>query len=516
MTPIPPIRIPLSSSASDAVLVVSADSSRLLLADAITSAPLSFSKASLSLSGTESLQASFTADNSPGVGSSPLVLKSGNYAGSLVVEAPDRTELFSVSGLTVAAPEATAEFSLGTLLLVPIALVVALGLFGIGAVFGYWKRGAAVLVMAGLLYASGVSAHGGEDHGDAPKKAVAAGAALVLPMESQFLLGLRTIRAQLQEFQPRILAPGSLVAAPGGSASIRAPRAGRLQAPPNGFPSPGSMVQAGQLLTLLQENVSSLDKAALASARTEAATRQAEAARTLALASRDLQQLQTLGSTLSERQVLERQQAYEAAQIAHQQATLSVHALKTTNTLQIVSPFSGQLLWLSARPGDQVAEGEALFKVLSPNNLWVEVRVPESDSYALQPGSTALLSLPSLPQQQFSAIVLDHGLEADPETGTVRLTLALQEAGNLKLGLSAYVWLATGSPEPALLVPDSAVVESNGIFLVFVKIGPEQFEAREVALGSRDSQYAQIHSGLQAGERVVVAGTYALKSIAGR
>jgi multidrug efflux pump subunit AcrA (membrane-fusion protein) len=65
-------------------------------------------------------------------------------------------------------------------------------------------------------------------------------------------------------------------------------------------------------------------------------------------------------------------------------------------------------------------------------------------------------------------------------------------------------------------VPDDAVVESNGSTLVFVKTGPERFEVREVSLGARSGKSWEVHAGLRPAERVVVAGTYALKSLAGR
>jgi cobalt-zinc-cadmium efflux system membrane fusion protein len=82
--------------------------------------------------------------------------------------------------------------------------------------------------------------------------------------------------------------------------------------------------------------------------------------------------------------------------------------------------------------------------------------------------------------------------------------------------MAATAWIVAGEPRDVVVVPDAAVVESNGEALVFVKTGPEAFAARPVRLGQRDGERWEALDGLAPGERVVVAGTYALRSLAGR
>lgn len=82
--------------------------------------------------------------------------------------------------------------------------------------------------------------------------------------------------------------------------------------------------------------------------------------------------------------------------------------------------------------------------------------------------------------------------------------------------MAATAWIGAGPIREVLTVPDDAVVESGGVTLVFVKVGPERFEAREVRLGARSGHAREVLAGLRPSERVVVAGTYALRSIAGR
>jgi hypothetical protein len=62
-------------------------------------------------------------------------------------------------------------------------------------------------------------------------------------------------------------------------------------------------------------------------------------------------------------------------------------------------------------------------------------------------------------------------------------------------------------------VPRSAVVERDGKKLAFVRIAPERFVARELSLGwPGQGDTVAVSSGLQPGERVVVAGAAFLRN----
>ena len=76
-----------------------------------------------------------------------------------------------------------------------------------------------------LLSASMVRAHGGEDHGEKAAKstAPAAGGAVFVAKESQFLLGIRTTVASVREVQERMRVPGVVTVPPERNAAIFAP-----------------------------------------------------------------------------------------------------------------------------------------------------------------------------------------------------------------------------------------------------------------------------------------------------
>ncbi|MFN7143027.1 MAG: efflux RND transporter periplasmic adaptor subunit, partial [Myxococcota bacterium] len=404
-----------------------------------------------------------------------------------------------------------------------LALVAAAGLVGLvtGVLLGR-KRGAAaaaVLLAAGVaLQSRRVSAHGGEDHG-APAGApvAAAGGALSLPLDSQFLVGLRTAPLTRDVFQDSVPALGRFVARPGEAATLGAPVDGVLVAPPGGFPAPGREVRAGDTLALLREIPSGADRAALAQEKGEAATRVAEARSALQLAERDAVALDALGDALSERERIERRNAVEVARVTLREAQAALAALEGGVTVPIRAPVDGRLGPVTARPGDQVDAGTPLFRVVDAAGLWMEAQVPERLALGLVAGAPATVTPSAAPDRALTATVLDAGQEADPATGSVTVTLAV-EAGDLGLrpGMGATARIGRGPARDALVAPVSAVVDSNGVHLAFVKTGPERFEAREVRLGGRAAGAWEILGGLAPGERVVTDGTYTLRSLAGR
>ena len=64
--------------------------------------------------------------------------------------------------------------------------------------------------------------------------------------------------------------------------------------------------------------------------------------------------------------------------------------------------------------------------------------------------------------------------------------------------------------EPTVVVPQSAVLENNGVSFVFVK-EKDKFERREVRLGRKSSVESEIVSGVLPGEEVVTQGNYQLQ-----
>jgi hypothetical protein len=113
---------------------------------------------------------------------------------------------------------------------------------------------ASALLIAALIVAGGTlgSAHEGHDEGPATSgQNLAPGDAVYLAKESQFLLGMRTVPAELQSVQKHLHVLGRVEPRNGGQLEILAPQSGRLYFPAGRTPVLGVRVARDQIVAAL-------------------------------------------------------------------------------------------------------------------------------------------------------------------------------------------------------------------------------------------------------------------------
>ena len=99
--------------------------------------------------------------------------------------------------------------------------------------------------------------------------------------------------------------------------------------------------------------------------------------------------------------------------------------------------------------------------------------------------------------------------QINKETRTTRVRVELPNPDGVLLpDMYADVEIATGSTQPVLAVPDSAVVDSGIRQVVILDKGEGRFEPREVKLGARGNGFVEILEGVADGDRLVVAANF--------
>jgi cobalt-zinc-cadmium efflux system membrane fusion protein len=76
----------------------------------------------------------------------------------------------------------------------------------------------------------------------------------------------------------------------------------------------------------------------------------------------------------------------------------------------------------------------------------------------------------------------------------------------------ATLTLGEGEGRSVVAVPTQALQELQGQRVVFTTKDGRTFSVREVTVGADSEGWAEITTGLQAGEQVAVAGSFLLKS----
>ena len=186
-------------------------------------------------------------------------------------------------------------------------------------------------------------------------------------------------------------------------------------------------------------------------------------------------------------------------------------------SFEIVAPLDGVVADTNLTVGEQVDVSRRLFFVFDPAVVWVEAKVYEADIGHVEQLTEAKVSVEAYPGEYFTGTLFAVAPQVDPTTRTVKVIFEVpNDSGRLRPGMFAHILISTGEAHEAMAVDEAAVVRHEGRDVVFVKLGPEQFTARDVSLGSRDAGYRVVRAGLAVGERVVTRGVHQVRSASGR
>jgi Cu(I)/Ag(I) efflux system membrane fusion protein len=178
-------------------------------------------------------------------------------------------------------------------------------------------------------------------------------------------------------------------------------------------------------------------------------------------------------------------------------------------SIEWTSPRDGIVLERSAIEGMRVQPGGVMFRIADHSVMWALIDVAERDLGMISKGQAVTVRARSFPGREFSGKVEVIYPEINKETRTARIRVELPNP-DLVLLHDMYVdaEIDTGSGEPVLTVPESAVMDTGSRQAVFVDKGQGRFEPREVKLGQRGSGYVEIRQGVADGEPVVVSANF--------
>jgi membrane fusion protein, multidrug efflux system len=175
------------------------------------------------------------------------------------------------------------------------------------------------------------------------------------------------------------------------------------------------------------------------------------------------------------------------------------------------APFAGVLGIRQVSPGSLVTPGTAIATLDDIGRVFVDFRVPEGQLSRVATGQRVTGESDAYPEQSFTGTVSTVETRIDPATRalTVRADFANAER-LLRPGMLLQVQVERPA-RPALQVPEIAVVQVGRESSVYRVRADGTVEQVRVELGGRVAGHAEVVSGLQAGDRVVVDGTGKLR-----
>lgn len=309
----------------------------------------------------------------------------------------------------------------------------------------------------------------------------------------------------------------------------------------------GDRVRAGQLLVQLRsdEADAALDSARAALAEAQGRARQlldvqrpvaeqqlAQASATLRLAEQELRRARDLRARefVSQAKVDEAERALagaRAAELAAQaqarasldggvegelartrlaQARAALEAAQARRELLALrAPADAVVLTRLAEPGDTAQVGRTVLELAQDGETRIITAVDEKNLRFLARGLKASAVADAFPDRRFDAVVTYVAPAIDAQRGTVELRLTVPEPPEfLKTDMTVSVEMVAGRRESAVLVPADVVraVESGAPWVLVARDGVAV--RVPVTLGLRGVGVAEIASGLEAGEAVIV------------
>ena len=184
---------------------------------------------------------------------------------------------------------------------------------------------------------------------------------------------------------------------------------------------------------------------------------------------------------------------------------------RATRSITVVAPRSGVVVEKPAIEGMHFNTGAPLFKIADLSTVWLLADVQEQDLGSIRAGQSAQVSLVAFPGQTFTGKIdfIYPALTAATRTGHVRILLP-NAGGDFRESMYATVLIKVPSivGGNALVVPDSAVIDSGTRQVVLMVKQPGQFEPRAVTIGARGDGYAEVLSGLKLGQSVVTSANF--------
>ncbi|MDP2380565.1 MAG: efflux RND transporter periplasmic adaptor subunit [Pseudohongiella sp.] len=172
----------------------------------------------------------------------------------------------------------------------------------------------------------------------------------------------------------------------------------------------------------------------------------------------------------------------------------------------IRAPFTGILGFRNISEGSLVTPNTVITTLDDISTIKLDFNIAEVYLAQLQPGQTIKANSIVYRGQEFQGIVTSVGSRVNTSTRSVQVRAEIDNAdGLLRPGMLLTVGL-TLNPRDAVVVPEAAVVPSQGRQYVFV-VDEESVARRvQVELGRRRPGQVEIVSGVVPGQRVVTQG----------
>ncbi|HUG99110.1 MAG TPA: efflux RND transporter periplasmic adaptor subunit [Gammaproteobacteria bacterium] len=181
----------------------------------------------------------------------------------------------------------------------------------------------------------------------------------------------------------------------------------------------------------------------------------------------------------------------------------------------IAAPFDGVVSQRLAEAGEWVATGTAVLELVTVDDLWLDVRVPQQYWTRIDAGTQLVAFADPAPDTPLDVRLHARVPVNDPAARTFLLRLLVHdETGGITPGMSARVQISLPGTSAVTLVPRDAIIRypdgTTTIWIVETADGREVARQHQVELLRVVGERAELAGELEPGRRVIIRGNEVL------
>ncbi|MBI1937676.1 MAG: efflux RND transporter periplasmic adaptor subunit [Ignavibacteriales bacterium] len=339
---------------------------------------------------------------------------------------------------------------------------------------------------------------------EAPKNEEEKSSLISFLKEQQWKIDFATEPVIKRELQSSVPVTGEIIAKPEFYSKVVSPVAGIILPKNNpNFPNPGSFVKKGAVLLNISpsadanSNIQKIKSGYL-------------------LAKSEYERVQNLfdRKAAAQKRLDESKFDFESKQASYN--SLIDQIKFTDNGYAIVSPIDGYVENINVNLGSQINSGQELVTIINPARLILKTNVPASKFEDADNSKDASFKIEGYEKELRISELNGRKISVSSSLNLANRTVPVyfefsNPQNKIKVGMYAEVFIKNGVKQECIAVPESAIIDEDGMHTVYVEVEGEAFEKRILKTGISDGGYIQVLEGLKEGERVVTKGAYQVR-----
>jgi RND family efflux transporter MFP subunit len=214
---------------------------------------------------------------------------------------------------------------------------------------------------------------------------------------------------------------------------------------------------------------------------------------------------------LGKKQISQQEVAALRSAVNQAEAELELAQENLRNCI-VTAPLPGLISKRIVEPGEVIAPGAPLLKIVSSDVVFFAAEVPERDIPNVHLGQSVEVEADAIPNQKLNGAVVEMLPSTDLASRRFVAKVALPNRdGKLREGMFARGRILIEREAHVVLVPLDAVVRREGKEFIVVVKPSNEVEIRQVKLGASHEEKVEVLEGVTAGETVVIQGGAQLK-----